>query len=111
MSTAKAMARLLRAEKALGTAVQEVAAARTELLKGPEPARNREALQRLGAWLRAYREAQGLSRAELARLVGLSKGSAKNLELGKHFPTRATVSLLRGLPVPADLLAELMPQG
>ncbi len=100
------MARLLRAEKALGTAVQEVAAARTELLRGPAPARDKEVLLRLGAWLRTYREAQGLSRAELARLVGLSKGSAKNLELGRHWPTRATVSLLRGLPVPADLLAE-----
>ncbi len=109
MSTVNAMARLLRAERALGTAVQEVAAARAELLKGPEPARDKEVLQRLGAWLRAYREEQGLSRAELARLVGLSKGSAKNLELARHWPTRATVSLLRGLPVPADLLAEMVP--
>jgi len=108
MSTVNAMARLLRAERALGTAAREIAAARVELQGGPPRGPGQEVLQRLGAWLRAYRDAQGLSRDALAARAGLSKGTLKNLERGAHVPTATTLDLLRrGLPLPADLLAQL----
>src|SRR5688572_3632042 len=55
----------------------------------------------LPAWsrmLRERREAAGLTRAGLAARAGISETTIKNLETGRHPPTRS--SLLRLLSVP-----------
>lgn len=104
------MGRVLRAERALATATRELAALRGELLRGAEPKPKRgskEVLEQLGMWLRTYRQSQNVSRTTLAALAGISITSAKNLERGKHWPTRATLAQLERLPIPAELLERL----
>lgn len=104
MSTVGAMARLVRAERAIKIALREVEAARAELHQKPQPGPREEVRQRLGAWLRAHRDEQGLSRDVLSRQIGISKGTLKNIERALHVPCPATLMrLLRGLPLPDDL--------
>jgi transcriptional regulator with XRE-family HTH domain len=65
------------------------------------------AAQTLGANLRRYRQAHGLSQAELAERAGLSRVGYRDIELGKSEPRAATLASIAkalGLGVP-DLLA------
>src|SRR5580658_2105607 len=52
------------------------------------------AIPHLGPLIRQRREAAGLSRSSLAALSGLSPSTVKNLESGRHLPTRSTLGLL-----------------
>jgi len=104
VSTAGAKIHLTRAERALRVAAREVAAARGEL---DPPQAPKEALQQLGAWIRAYREAQGLSRAALARKAGISISSLKNYERSRNWPALSTVTALGRLGLPPELQALL----
>jgi ribosome-binding protein aMBF1 (putative translation factor) len=51
-----------------------------------EAAAAREAAQRLGAALRAWREGQGLSQTELAHRLGMPRSNVARLEAGGQFP-------------------------
>jgi transcriptional regulator with XRE-family HTH domain len=69
--------------------------------------RDPDACARLGAGLRAIREAQGLSQVNLSKASGVSRSSISAIERGRQEPTFRTLMRLRdGLGVPiADALA------
>jgi transcriptional regulator with XRE-family HTH domain len=68
--------------------------------------RDPDACARVGAGLRAIREAQGLSQVELSKTSGLSRSSISAIERGRQEPNYLTLVRLRdGLGVPiADAL-------
>lgn len=55
-------------------------------------------LFQIGPCLRARREAAGLTRAQVARLTGLSELTIRNLESGRHPPTPRVLARLRSVP-------------
>jgi len=93
-------------QRLLDKVVRILARARRRLGDGPPrrvqpPLREPEEGEDLEIWghrLRMRREATGLSRLQLARLAGLSDGTIRNLERGRHRPTRTTLSRLRSVP-------------
>ena len=108
MSAVGAMARLVRAERAVQIALREIDAAREELQQKPRPGPCADLRQELGIWVRAHRAQRGLSRDKLARQIGVSTGTLKNIERAQHVPTPDTLALLRrGLALPVDLRARL----
>ena len=72
--------------------------------------RNETIEQALGAKLRALREQQGLSQAELGRRAKQSQSNIARIEEGGRSPTVGTLAkLAEGLGIePAELLADLV---
>lgn len=66
-------------------------------------------LAQIGVLLRQRREAARLSRAVLAARAGLSESTLKNLESGRHVPSRTTLGHLCAVPeLQLDLSAVLL---
>jgi transcriptional regulator with XRE-family HTH domain len=73
---------------------------------------DRELCDGLSYRLKAVREQQGLTQAELARRLGLSKSAIAKYEGGAHLPgVRVLVRLALGLGVSVDHLVGLAPAG
>ncbi|MCS6913211.1 MAG: L-histidine N(alpha)-methyltransferase [Myxococcales bacterium] len=66
-------------------------------------------LQKLGQVIRERREQAGLSRAALALRAGLSESTLKNLEAGRHQPTRTTLMQLCSIHELKLNMSDLLP--
>jgi transcriptional regulator with XRE-family HTH domain len=76
--------------------------------QGRFPPSATEDLQQWGQRLRLRREASGLTRRQLASLAGVADSTIRNLETGRHRPTRSIVTRLQavarlGLPMLREL--------
>lgn len=65
---------------------------------GITPPSDAESLREWGARLRTRREAAGLTRDQLARLAGVADSTIRNLETGRHRPTRQILMRLQSVP-------------
>lgn len=65
---------------------------------GITPPTDAESLREWGARLRTRREAGGLTRDQLARLAGVADSTIRNLETGRHRPTRQILMRLQSVP-------------
>lgn len=104
------LARLLKARILTARLDRLLLAAKDGLIHGGRP-RERGSLEQLGLLLRDYRASRAVSRVTMARELGLSVGTLKNMERGRHWPSRTNVDQLARLGVlPAELLAVLQQQ-
>jgi transcriptional regulator with XRE-family HTH domain len=72
----------------------------------PEPADPPEPIH-VGEVIRLVREAAGWSRDQLSKQTGIATATIRNIEMGRHRPTRATLRQLLTAPC-MEILPELV---